>query len=108
MLDATYQMGLCHIPGFGTDRDFDAAMRLILDAANGNHLQAKAAALQVANALGVDLPRDIRSRAEEFAGEAFERGCRTAMWDRGGLSSTLYESIQGNWIFLASLLIADR
>ena len=107
MLDATYQMGLCHIPGFGTDRDFDAATKLILDAANGNHPQAKAVALRVANALGIDLPRDLRSRAEEFASEAFERGCRTAMWDRGRLPSTLYYSTQGNRIYLTLLLIAD-
>lgn len=91
-------MGLCRIAGFGAKRDFQGAADLVLEAAKAGHQQARSVALRLANALGVDLSSDQRHVAEGYLREDVERGAKSVMWDRGLLTSEVYETSESTCI----------
>lgn len=98
-LDATYQMGLCRIPGFGVSKDYQAAFDLVMEAAKGNHHQAKAVVLSMATALGINLSRELQDNVKRYRSEAFMAGIRTAVWDRGDSTLESYEHVQSKYSF---------
>ena len=87
-------MGLCHIAAFGTERDFQCAVDLVMEAAEAGHQQARSVALRLANALGIDLSNDQRRFAEGYLREDVKHGSISAMWDRGFLTSDSFELLE--------------
>ena len=65
-----------------------------MEAAEAGHQRAQAAALSLANALGINLPSGARQVAEEHLHRDVEHGSKSTIWDRGLLASELYESSQ--------------
>ncbi|KAF2495499.1 ankyrin [Lophium mytilinum] len=73
-LEATFQLGLCHVAGFGVQRDGQQAVDLVKRAAEGGLSKARLALPRIAGAFGVALSPETRQLVISWLIEASRNG----------------------------------